>query len=234
MSSHSLNSCKRGKADNTVHLQLLVHLSPRRGGPAGFQPVAANSVQKSTTDHGTRTKTHWSERSPKSRSLPQLSSKATSGTQGFKPRHHSNSENESLVGTKQGKMWAPITNNSTSFAEVSTGRRRGPRLRARRRRLQGASGRRLRAGGREGGIRRRQRPRREPSPRPSSASPAPTRALSPPAPSPPGRRALPEQASTPPWSQSLHNTDWRESAPAVCHSAKRPDFGKPPPPPPPC
>lgn len=66
-----------------------------------------------------------------------------------------------------------ITNNSTSFAEVSTGRRRGPRLQARRRRLQGASGRRLRVVGREGGIRRRQRPRREPSPRPSSASPAP-------------------------------------------------------------
>lgn len=99
---------------------------------------------------------------------------------------------------------------------------------------EGASRRRLRVFGREGGSRRRQRPRREPSPRPSSASPAPARALSPPAPSPPGRRALPEQAPTPPWSQSPHNTDWRESAPAVCHSAKRPDFGKPPPPPPPC
>lgn len=49
---------------------------------------------------------HWSERSPKSWGLPQLSSKATTETQGFIPRHRSNSENESLVGRQQENIWA--------------------------------------------------------------------------------------------------------------------------------
>lgn len=47
--------------------------------------------------------------------------------------------------------------------------------------------------GRKVGIRRRQRPRRKPSPRPSRSSPAPGRALSPPTPSPPAGAPYPSR-----------------------------------------
>ncbi|XP_036037582.1 translation initiation factor IF-2-like [Onychomys torridus] len=161
--------------------------------------------------------------------VPQPSSKATGGTQGFNPRHHSNSENESLRWHEAGKYVGTATNNSTSFAEVSTRRRREPGSEP------DAEGPGEQAGGGEGS---REAGRHPPAPTAAEETEPATEPLKPrpgqgavsPDALPACRRALPEQAPTPPWPQSPHNTDWRESARAGCHSANRPDFGKPPPP----
>lgn len=115
------------------------------------------------------------------------------------------------------------TNNSKSLAEVSAERWQGTQA-LNLTQKDPASERAEGEGGREGS-------RHPPAPTAAEETKPATDCLKPrpgqgavsPRPSRAGRSTLPEQAWTPPWSQSPHNTDWRDSARTVCHSTRRPD-----------
>lgn len=192
VSSHSLNreTAGRGGKRIIVRTYRLVKNKTNKNNkytcpqgetaPPGFNLWLQTQYRQLWQNMAPGSEPHSPERSQKSWGLPQLNPKATTGTPGFIPRHHSNSENESLVGTKQENMLAQpqtIQKASQKFLRKGTEHpgsepdAEGPRERT--------GGRRARGAGREVGIRRRQRPRRKPSPRPSASSPAPGRALSP-------------------------------------------------------